>query len=273
MTEGAADIRFARRDGITHLAQLYQRDPLRVLFPTPAAGDPPVAVIVTTSGGLVAGDRLDIHVELAPGAAAHVTASAAEKVYRSTGRTTTITYVLKTSDGLVLLDAGYQTDLEPVLLAGMKTLNLDPSTIKHVIVIDLENESFDDTFGAGSPATYLNDTLVPQGELLTPTTPPAIPARRRRRAHRPAEHRPGCRHETPDQAAADTRAHRRLPVASGGALRERLRSRRLAAALHHRHSSLARDWSCSVGAEDAPRLRLGHDVQRTPGPEQARAPG
>ena len=73
MTEGAADIRFARRDGITHLAQLYQRDPLRVLFPTPAAGDPPVAVIVTTSGGLVAGDRdiperdevIALHAELA----------------------------------------------------------------------------------------------------------------------------------------------------------------------------------------------------------------
>jgi len=102
LTEGAADIRFARRDGITHLAQLYQRDPLRVLFPTPAAGDPPVAVIVTTSGGLVAGDRLDIHVELAPGAAAHVTASAAEKVYRSTGRTTTIKQTLSIGAGAAL---------------------------------------------------------------------------------------------------------------------------------------------------------------------------
>ena len=94
MTEGAAEIGFARRDGISRLAQLYQRDPLRVLFPAPAAGDPPVAVIVTTSGGLVAGDRLDIRVELAPGATAHVTASAAEKVYRSTGRTTTIRQTL-----------------------------------------------------------------------------------------------------------------------------------------------------------------------------------
>lgn len=94
MTEGAAEIGFARRDGISRLAQLYQRDPLRVLFPAPAAGDPPVAVIVTTSGGLVAGDRLYIRVELAPGATAHVTASAAEKVYRSTGRTTTIRQTL-----------------------------------------------------------------------------------------------------------------------------------------------------------------------------------
>ena len=102
MTEGAAGIRFALRDGVSRLAQLYQRDPLRVLFPAPAAGDPPVAVIVTTSGGLVAGDRLDIRIELAPGAAAHVTASAAEKVYRSTGRTTIIKQTLSIGPGAAL---------------------------------------------------------------------------------------------------------------------------------------------------------------------------
>jgi len=102
LTEGAADIRFGQRDGISRLAQLYQRDPLRVLFPAPAAGDPPVAVIVTTSGGLVAGDRLDIHVELAQGAAAHVTASAAEKIYRSTGRTTAIRQILSIGPGAAL---------------------------------------------------------------------------------------------------------------------------------------------------------------------------
>ena len=58
MTEGVAEIRFAPRDGVTRLTHLYQRDPLRVLFPAPAEDDSPLAVIVTTSGGLVAGDRL-----------------------------------------------------------------------------------------------------------------------------------------------------------------------------------------------------------------------
>ena len=43
---------------------------------------------------------------------------------------------------------------------------LPPGSIKHVIVIDLENESFSTTFGATSPATYLNQTLVPKGELI-----------------------------------------------------------------------------------------------------------
>jgi hypothetical protein len=38
--------------------------------------------------------------------------------------------------------------------------------IEHVMVIELENESFSSTFGPNSPAVYLNQTLVPQGELI-----------------------------------------------------------------------------------------------------------
>jgi hypothetical protein len=38
--------------------------------------------------------------------------------------------------------------------------------IDHVLVIDLENENFATTFGAASPATYLNTVLVPRGELV-----------------------------------------------------------------------------------------------------------
>ena len=43
---------------------------------------------------------------------------------------------------------------------------LAPGSINNILVIELENEDASSTFGAGSPATYLNDTLVPQGELL-----------------------------------------------------------------------------------------------------------
>jgi hypothetical protein len=38
--------------------------------------------------------------------------------------------------------------------------------IEHILVIDLENEDFAVTFGATSPAVYLNRTLLPQGQLL-----------------------------------------------------------------------------------------------------------
>ena len=43
---------------------------------------------------------------------------------------------------------------------------LPPGSINNILVIELENEDEGSTFGAGSVATYLNDTLVPQGELL-----------------------------------------------------------------------------------------------------------
>jgi hypothetical protein len=43
---------------------------------------------------------------------------------------------------------------------------LPPGSINNVLVINLENESFSNTFGPTSPATYLNQTLVPKGELL-----------------------------------------------------------------------------------------------------------
>jgi phosphatidylinositol-3-phosphatase len=43
---------------------------------------------------------------------------------------------------------------------------LPPGAIKHVIVIDLENESEGTTFGPNSPAAYLNKTLLPMGEFV-----------------------------------------------------------------------------------------------------------
>jgi urease accessory protein len=82
---GSAEIRFEHRDGATRLARLFHHDPLRVLFPNPRSGDLVLGTLVTTSGGLVGGDRLDITLSVGPNAAAMVTTQAAEKVYRSNG--------------------------------------------------------------------------------------------------------------------------------------------------------------------------------------------
>jgi urease accessory protein len=102
LTDGAAEIHVGCRSGVSRLAHLYQRDPLRVLFPAPAAGDPLLAVLLTTSGGLVGGDRLDIAVRVGAGAVAHLTAAAAEKIYRSKGPTTAIRQSLCLGSGAVL---------------------------------------------------------------------------------------------------------------------------------------------------------------------------
>jgi urease accessory protein len=126
LTEGIAEIGFKGSDGRTRLAHLYQRDPLRVLFPTPAVGDPTLAVIVTTSGGLVAGDRLEIAVSAGAGAAAHITASAAEKIYRSTGRTTVIRQALS-------LAADATLEFLPP-----ETILFDGARLSRETVVDLE---------------------------------------------------------------------------------------------------------------------------------------
>jgi urease accessory protein len=96
---GLAEIGFAVRDGTTRLTHLYERNPLRVLFPARVTGDVPTAVLVTTSGGLVAGDRIEISVTVGERAAAHVTGSAAEKIYRSTNATTEIEQTLSADAG------------------------------------------------------------------------------------------------------------------------------------------------------------------------------
>lgn len=76
---------FARGERGTELASLHQEAPLRALFPRPSAGDLPEAVLVTTSGGLVGGDRLRIDIDARREAGVLVTSQAAEKVYRSAG--------------------------------------------------------------------------------------------------------------------------------------------------------------------------------------------
>ncbi|WP_372397251.1 urease accessory protein UreD [Azospirillum sp. HJ39] len=96
---GAATVRFDRRHGETRLATLYHHDPLRVLMPTPRRGDLPIAVLATTSGGMVGGDRMDIALSAGPGSMALVTTQAAEKVYRSTGADCRIDTVVSVEDG------------------------------------------------------------------------------------------------------------------------------------------------------------------------------
>ncbi|HEX2892207.1 urease accessory protein UreD [Vineibacter terrae] len=81
--DGAASVAYALGPQGTALADLYQRDPCRVLFPHGEPGDPPQAVFVTMSGGLADGDRLRLQARLHAGAVATATTQAAEKIYRA----------------------------------------------------------------------------------------------------------------------------------------------------------------------------------------------
>jgi urease accessory protein len=100
---------------------------LRVLFPRAPASDPLPAVLVTTSGGLVGGDRLEVEVAAGPGARAQLTTQAAEKVYRSSGPHAHLTVALRAGADAWLEWLPQETILfEGSRLRRATTLRLEP---------------------------------------------------------------------------------------------------------------------------------------------------
>lgn len=96
---GRAEIAFDRKRGRDRLAHLYQQAPLRVLFPDPPDLEPPIAVLVTTSGGLAGGDRIDLTVSVGEECRAVMVAQAAEKIYCSTGPDVVVEVALAAASG------------------------------------------------------------------------------------------------------------------------------------------------------------------------------
>ena len=100
--DGAAELGLKKTEDSTALSHLFQSDPCRTLFPRPARNGPFEGVFVTTSGGLVGGDRLRFNVKAAANTQACVTSQAAEKIYRSVGQTTEISISLDIEAGATL---------------------------------------------------------------------------------------------------------------------------------------------------------------------------
>ena len=67
----------------TRIVDVYQKSPIRVLFPRIGDGQTKEAVLVNTSGGVAGGDRLQLSVTALGGASIAVTTQAAEKIYRA----------------------------------------------------------------------------------------------------------------------------------------------------------------------------------------------
>lgn len=99
---GGASLRFVSAGGRTRLADLHQSVPLRVLFPTPEPGEPPVAAVVNIAGGLAGGDAVGLSVVMAPGTLATLSTPAAEKIYRSLGPQTRVETRLNVASGAAL---------------------------------------------------------------------------------------------------------------------------------------------------------------------------
>jgi metallo-beta-lactamase class B len=92
------------------------------------------------------------------------------------GRRGTVVYAITTSDGIILIDSGYADQLDSILLAGMKKLNLDPAKVKYILL----GHGHTDHFGG---ARYFQEhygthvvTSAPDWDLMEPK--PGAPAKK-----------------------------------------------------------------------------------------------
>jgi urease accessory protein len=67
----------------TRIEDVFERSPIRIMFPRTEHRRVEEAVIINTGGGVAGGDRLECSVAALPGASIAVTSQAAEKVYRA----------------------------------------------------------------------------------------------------------------------------------------------------------------------------------------------
>ena len=81
---GRAELCFTRRGQRTILSRQYATVPARIIRPFYAPGDACAYVyLLTPTGGMLGGDRLDIHIVVEPGAQACLTTASATKVHPS----------------------------------------------------------------------------------------------------------------------------------------------------------------------------------------------
>lgn len=129
---GAARIAYARdAHGRTRLADLYQRAPCRVLFPDVEVDEPPQAVLLTTSGGLTSGDKLEVAISAQAGSRLTVSTQAAEKLYRALPGEpdAQVSVQLKVESGAVLEWLAQETIL------------FDRSRLRREIAVELSEDS------------------------------------------------------------------------------------------------------------------------------------
>lgn len=109
---GRLRLRFARRDNRTVLADLYRQAPLlvqRALYWDEAMPEMACVFVLTTSGGVLQGDRLRIDLALDAGAQAHVTTQSAMKIQE--------------------MDANYAAQVQDIVLADNAYLEYLPEPI------------------------------------------------------------------------------------------------------------------------------------------------
>lgn len=83
----------------TEIVDVFQRSPLRVIFPRIDGVGMKEAVLINTGGGIAGGDQLKCDVTAVAGAAIAVTSQTAERVYRALDEPARVLTKLKVTDG------------------------------------------------------------------------------------------------------------------------------------------------------------------------------
>lgn len=96
---GAVRVEFAGFEGANRLVDVFQRAPLRALFPKAGSGAIEEIVLANTAGGIAGGDRLDTSITASANASFAVTSQAAEKVYRALHEPARIRTALRAAHG------------------------------------------------------------------------------------------------------------------------------------------------------------------------------
>ena len=93
--DGCCRIVLSGSESGTRIEDVFERSPIRVMFPRNGHSVMEEAVLINTAGGIAGGDRLECSVAALPGASMAVTSQAAEKVYRALNEPAHITTSLK----------------------------------------------------------------------------------------------------------------------------------------------------------------------------------
>jgi urease accessory protein len=100
--EGSGRIVLVGSEKGTHIMDVFQRSPIRIMFLTAGGGAVEEAVLVNTAGGIAGGDRLECSVTALANASIAVTSQAAEKVYRALNESARIVTSLKVCEAAEL---------------------------------------------------------------------------------------------------------------------------------------------------------------------------
>lgn len=100
--EGSARVIFSGSERGTRIVDLFERSPVRIMFPRAGGAALNEAVLVNTAGGIAGGDQLECSVKMLPKASIAVTSQAAEKVYRALNQPARITTTLNVCENAEL---------------------------------------------------------------------------------------------------------------------------------------------------------------------------